>query len=237
MSRRRWNRGWALALAGCVCLAATGFAVYPRHDGDAPRGARAAALRARSAVLRERLAMAASDSLLLILDPDRATLALARGGATLREWPVAGVSAGRRRLGFGRGGDRSDWRTRVWSTARVDPPLSRDRRVIVSDDVTPPDLTGAVDWIPPTPDEAVPTPPRFLVHYADGLGVEVVALGPEGSHRPRGLLRRLVLAAREMLPVSWDRYRVRVLMPAAAAGALYRSFPAGAAFVAVLPEP
>jgi hypothetical protein len=224
------------AVTVAVLLTATS-ALTVRRDRDDAQSVASAELAARVSVLRERVRLAPSDTPLLVLDPAHGTLSLARGGATLREWPVSAVSAGRRRLGFGRGTDHVDWRTRVWADGHVDPPAHRDRRVIVSDEVTPPDLTGAVDWIPPTPEEAVPTPPRFLVHYADGLGVEVVADAARAGHGIGRLLRRLLFTSREILPVSWDRYRVRIVMPAAEAGALYRGFPAGALFVAVLPTP
>jgi hypothetical protein len=234
-ARSRWrSRALAPALVA-VCLGLAGSAVALRQAEDAPASP-AAFLAAREAVLRERLALARTDTLQLVLDPESGTLTLARGGTTLREWPVTEVEAGRRRLGFGRGPERADWRVHAWRGGTVDPPVRVERRVIVTDDSLPPDLTGAVDWIPPTPEEAVPTPLRFVVHYPDGLGVEVVAQGHGDARRLRGLPQRLRFLVREMMPRRWDRYRVRLVMPAAEAGALYRSFPSGAVFLAVLPE-
>lgn len=226
------GRRGACGMRLLAVLAATATACQPR-----PRQASwdpQTVLSGRVEGLRARLRLAESDTLLLILDPFVGSFILARGGATLREWSVSEISAGKRRLGFGRGVDRPDWRTRIWSAAQLDPPVRRERRVLVSDTVAVPDLSGAVDWIPPTPEEAVPTPPRFLVHYAEGLGVEVIAVGAPSARGLRGLLRRGSSLAREVLPASWDRYRIRVMMPAAEAGSLYRSFPDDAALLALL---
>jgi hypothetical protein len=225
----------AVLITGAVACLAVGGAAAALSDGQGSDDARSAFAAAREQVLRERLTLPVSDSLQLVLDPERGRLALSRGAATLREWPVTAVAAGRRRLGFGRDTRRADWRTRVWRGGVLDPPVHVQRRVIVSNEVTPPDLSGAVDWIPPTPEEAVPTPARFIVHYADGLGLEVVAVGAGDGVGLRTITGRLLLAVRGLVPPRWDRYRVRVRMSAAEAGALYRAFPTGAVFMAVLP--
>ena len=114
--------------------------------------------------------------------------------------------------------------------------MRRDHRTLVSDSVEPPDPTGAVDWIPPTPDEAVPTPPRFVIHFTGGLGVEVVAAGADSTAARASLWGRIEHRVRRAFPGNWDRYRIRVVMPIAEAGALYRSLPDSTAFVAVIPQ-
>lgn len=190
-------------------------------------------LEARLRALQEQKALVDEDARYLILDPEAGTLTLFHGAAVLRAWPVVGVDAGSRRLlPEGEG-----WRARRWDGARVEPAVERDRRVIVSDEVEPPDLTGEVEWIPPLPEDAIPTPPRFVVHYNGGLGLEVLAAATDSARAEAGPLTRLGHRLRRLLPGNWDRYRIRVVIPADEAGALYRSLPDSTSFVAVLPQP
>ncbi|HKJ03517.1 MAG TPA: hypothetical protein VJ997_13710, partial [Longimicrobiales bacterium] len=91
-----------------------------------------------------------------------------------------------------------------------------------------------VDWIPPTPDEEVPTPSRFVIHFDGGLGMEVTAEWGDSTAVRAGLWARGVHRVRRFLPGNWDRYRIRVVLPASEAGALYRSLPDSTALVAVL---
>ena len=207
-----------------------------RTGAPAPLPA-AALLHAREAVLQHQLELGSDEGrLYLVLEPDRGTLTLWQGPAPLRSWPVAAVSSGERRISVGGGPEREAWRSVLWEGARLDPPVRRERRVLVSDQVEPPDLTGSVEWVPPTPEEEVPTPERFTVHFAGGLGLEVRALGADTlAYRP-GLDLRARAALAHLKPENWDRYRIRIVMDAAAAGSLYRGLPEGAAFLAVLPE-
>lgn len=189
-------------------------------------------LEAKLRALQEQKALAEEDARYLVLDPEAGTLTLFHGAAVLRAWPVSGMEAGARRLlPEGEG-----WRARRWDGARVEPPVERDRRVIVSDAVTPPDLTGAVEWVPPLPEQAIPTPPRFVVHYHGGLGLEVLAAATDSARAEAGLLTRLEHRLRRLHPANWDRYRIRVAIPADEAGALYRSLPDSTSLVAVLPH-
>ncbi|HEX9887333.1 MAG TPA: hypothetical protein VGA70_12635 [Longimicrobiales bacterium] len=189
-------------------------------------------LEAREAALRHRLDLADSGRLHLVLDGERHLLSLWHGGAELRLWSVSEITAGRRRPGGDDDPTTPDWRRRLWEDARLAPPVRRERRVIVSDSVAPPDLSGAVSWIPPGPDEAVPTPRRFDIRFQGGLAVEVVARDPDGSRPPAGWRDRLA----GLLPRARDPYRIRLVMTVAEAGTLYRSLPEGSAFVAVLPS-
>jgi hypothetical protein len=177
--------------------------------------------------------MARQGRQLLFLDPASSTLTLYHGGAELREWRVYGVEAGARRFVLSPAEGDEVWRTRLWQNPRLEPPAERERRLIVSDSVVTPDLTGAVDWIPPTPEEAVPTPTRFVVHYTGGLGLEVVAEGPDSLVAKGTLVEQALGGLRHLHPENLDRYRIRVRMAADDAGTLYRSFPEGAALVAL----
>lgn len=179
--------------------------------------------------LREQLALAEEGVPYLVLAPSAGTLTLYFGGSPVRSWPVEHVEAGPRRIRVPRPGLDKSWHVRLWTGGRVDPPVVRERRTIVSDSVDAPDLTGADPWIPPAPEEATPGRPRFVVHYDGGLGFEVVS-----SNEGMGTWKRIRGALR--LPGSpWDRYLVRVVMPADEAGALYRSYPADAPLLLRMP--
>lgn len=218
--------------ASLVVVLAGGFLVL-RDPRGAPPPSAAATLASRERALQARVALAAEDRLYLLLDPAHGSLGLYRGGAALVSWPVSAVEAGRRRLWPGRG--RADWRSSLWEGARLEPPVRRERRVIASDQAEPPDPTGEVEWVPPTPEEEIPTPERFFIHFEGGLGVEVTAPGADTlPHRP-GLGQRVRTGLTRMSPVNWDRYRIRLSMQPGDAGALYRGLPASVAFLAVLP--
>lgn len=228
------------AALGIGLLLASGgaWALWPRRD-DIPLDP-AVQLAAEATTLRARLELAAADRRYLVLEPQRGVLTLVQGGAELRSWPVRDVSAGARHLTLGADPHREDWRRVTWTDGRLDPPVRRERRVVVSNQVEPPDLTGAVEWVPPTPEEEIPAPGRFWIHFEEGLGLEVQAdASGDAPARPLpgpGLMASLRAAVGHLSPRNWDRYRVRVVMEPADAGSLYRTLPDSVAFVATLPE-
>lgn len=222
------RRRTVLGAASVAAVVILGLALAQRKAAPTDP---AALLEARLRALQEQMALIEEDARYLVLDPEAGTLTLFHGAAVLRAWPVSGMEAGARHLlPEGEG-----WRARRWDGARMEPPVERDRRVIVSDSAAPPDLTGAVEWIPPLPEEAIPTPPRFVVHYHGGLGLEVLAAATDSARAEAGLLTRVEHRLRRLLPGNWDRYRIRVVIPAGEAGALYRSLPEGTSFVAIIP--
>lgn len=234
MTSPRLTRFILLALG--LCSLAVVILLARGGDDQPDRAAVEEMLRARSAALRNQMDLARDGQRFLVLDPERGTLTLYHGAAPLRSFTVLEVQAGQRRVGVGRGNARDDWRTARWEGSRLEPPVVRDRRVIVSDSVEPPDPTGEVDWVPPVPEEAVPTPPRFVIHFDAGLGMEVVAAGADSSSAPVSLSARAEHRLRRFLPRNWDRYRIRTVIPAAEAGALYRSLPDSVALVAIIPR-
>lgn len=228
-----WYRRRVVVLAAAAIGFLAVVLLVLRGAGAAPARDQAAHLQARAAALRAQLDLVKEEGRYLLLDPDAGTVTLFHGGAPLRSWQVTEVSAGARRWA----GDEEGWRTRRWDGARIEPTVERDRRVIVSDSVAEIDLTGAVDWIPPTPEEAIPTPPRFVVHYQGGMGLEVLAAATDSAQAETGLLDRVEHSLRRLLPRNWDRYRIRVVMPAPDAGALYRALPDSSSLLAVIPDP
>jgi hypothetical protein len=238
VSEGRFRRIAVASAGGAVVLALA--ALLALRGSGQPERSEEAFLQERASVLRLQLDLAKEDARYLLLDPDRGALTLYHGAVPLRSWPVLSVRAGARRLGKKEDG----WRSRRWDVARIEPPVERERRVLVSDSVEPPDLTGSVDWIPPTPEEEVPTPPVFVVHYDGGMGLEVV--GVEAASEADSLADSLAFAPpllervehrlRRLLPRNWDRYRIRVTMPRDEAGRLYRSLPDSTSLLAVIPR-
>jgi len=183
---------------------------------------------------REHLRLAQEGSLHFVLDTEARSLTLFRGAAPLRTWPLESVHAGPRRLGPWFSDIEEDWHTRAWPAPSLEPPVRIQRLVIESDSVVPPDPSDTEAVIPLPPEELVPTPARFVAHYAGGLGLEVVAVGADAPSR--GLMTR-VASALGVPGFFGDRFRVRVTMEASEAGALYRAFPAEAALVILVPAP
>lgn len=213
-------------------MALLGAYLALRGGPEAPAFDEGAYLAAKAAALRTQIEMVKEGARYLLLDPHGGTLTLFHAGAPLRTWTVLEAEAGARRLGE----QEEGWRSRRWDGARIEPIVERDRRVVVSDSVEPPDLTGEVDWIPPTPEEAIPTPPRFVVHYLGGLGLEVLAIRTDSVGARTHLLDRVEHRLRRWMPDNWDRYRIRIAMPAADAGTLYRALPDSSSLLAVIPR-
>lgn len=219
-----------------------GAAAAPRAAGQSEPGGASSVTGQPDPVHQEaartaHLTLAAEDRLYLVLDADTRALTLYHGGAALRTWTAGEMTVGARRLPLGRGAALEDWRApRTWTGGEPAPRPRMERRVIHSATATPPDPSGAVDWIPPTPEEAVPAPARFVLRFPDGLGLEVVAADAPGS----GFVARLGDVARRawsaVRPWSWDRYRVRLVLPATEAGALYRGLPPDATLLTLLPR-
>lgn len=217
---RRPRVGFPLAVTAAAL--AIGLAAW---IAGTPSGRRDAGDAPASDVLRERVALAREDRPYLVLDPAERTLTLYQRASPLRVFPVQRVQAGARRIRVpDRPLDRS-WRGARWDHPRLHPPVVRERRTILSDSVAEVDLAGADPWIPPTPEEAVPSPDRFTVRYAGGLGVEIVAADPRAH---AGVVGRVSAALASALWSVLDRYRVRVTMSREDVGALYRSFPTDA---------
>ncbi len=190
---------------------------------------------ARRFALRHGRALARTGRLYLVLDSERSALDLYRGSVLLRHWPVERITVGERRVCLGCRASEEAWRSAVWERPRLEPPVRRARRVIVSDRAMPPDPAQTVDWVPPTPEEEVPTPRRFVVHFSGGLGIEVVAPDADTLRVRPGRLRRMEDAMRRLAPENWDRFRIRVVMAPDEAGTLYRSLPAESVFFAIVP--
>ena len=80
---------------------------------------------------------------------------------------------------------------------------------------------------PPAPEEEVPLPARFVIHFSGGLGVEVRPASVDGVVPKPGVGDRMRARLARLQPRNWDRLRIRVEIEPEEAGALYRGVPDG----------
>ena len=100
-------------------------------------------------------------------------------------------------------------------------------------------VDSLVPYVPPPPEEAIPTPPRFRVRYQGGEP-EILAEGTPPEPLPIRwwrALRDALSDARATLRGDRPRIRLRAVLPATAAGALYRSIPEGTPLYVLHPGP
>ena len=178
-----------------------------------------------STALAAQVELAEQDSFYLILELGPKRLSLRYHGAVVRDYPVEAISLGRPRALVRAVEVDGAWRGRVWREATLDPPLEVSRTVIeppASADTeveTPP-------VIPPTPEERFPAPDRFRVRFAGGLALEITS-------REAGRRAGLGEAFGNAWNAGQDGLRIRLQLPAADVGALYRSLPAGISLIVV----
>jgi hypothetical protein len=153
-------------------------------------------------------------------------------GNLVQEYRLLDVEVGTRRGFFGSGSPPSNWETRIWAEGELDPPR-------VSPEV---ELdTSAEDYeeqrqavlIPPTPEELYPAPAFWRVRYLEGLTLEVHGVADTTHTRPgfaAGLGRWFGDAFRGLGPSGKDVVRIRLYLPIAQAGELYRAVPPATRF-------
>lgn len=192
-------------------------------------------------VLRMEAELASVARPYLVLDLSRSVLTLKFQAVTLREYPLLGslVRARHGAPSWGSPGARLD---SIWAGGSLAPRVHRKREVIYSDSVTPPDPSGTVESIPPTPEEAVPSPPSFKIRFSGGLSVAVfpVSLDPTGKGAAGSEEQPFRLH-----PIHWlrlkpwlrDLARIDLKMSEAEAGSLYRAFSDGTPLLVLRPAP
>jgi hypothetical protein len=206
----------ALGLLSCV---AAGVVAGP----DEVRQAR---LEQDNTRMRRQIELASEKSAYLVLDLAGERLRLMAGAAVLRDFPILDAEIGVPTLFFVATGDSTgQWRDSVRSGAHLEP-RRRVGRIEMVPAGTPDE--PAVIPVPAEPEEALPAPDRFVLRYADGFTIEVRAAA---TSRPGGFWSRIASGLRARLVdaaavASGARSpRVRVVLSATDAGALYRSFP------------
>ena len=191
-------------------------------------------------VLRMEAELASVARPYLVLDLSRSVLALKFQAVTLREYPLldSRVRARHRALSWGSPGARVD---SIWAGGSLAPRIHRKREVIYSDSVTPPDPSGTVESIPPTPEEAVPLPPSFKIRFSGGLSVAVFPVSPDPTGNGAGSeeqpFRLHPIHWLRMKPWQRDLARIDLKMSEAEAGSLYRAFSDGTPLLVLRPTP
>jgi hypothetical protein len=230
-------RPFALPLAACLSAL---LAFAPRVTNGQTAQLSQAGLEAENARLARLLELASGREFYLLLDLERGQLHLMYRGAVLRDFLVLDTQVGRRRAFFTARPLPADWADSVWHDGRLHPGRRFERLELDAPDspVPPESLTVT---IPPTPEEAIPAPDRFLIRYRDGKAIEIVAhdtsvaagdARPPRASTPLGERLLYVLAP-------WRRPAVliRLEMPAEDAQALYRGLPEDGEFLLVPATP
>ena len=157
---------------------------------------------------------------------ERALQRFVRAGRRLQSYPVHSVSIGRPRVLFVSAGQPIDWQTTIWNDGTLSPPRRElpPMQLAIDDEAD-----SASPVVPPTAEEAIPVPARFLIRFDGGLALEVRSPPDQGDgdwwvRQPRAWGRRWgdVWSA---LSSDRDAARVLVTLDRDAASALYRALP------------
>jgi len=197
-------------------------------------------LRWETQALRMEAELASGEGPYLVLDLPANVLTLKFQGAVLREFPLLKASIRTPRITGWRGGPSAALNS-IWGEGVRLPTIHIEQMVIVSDSVAPPDPSGTVAFIPPSPEEAIPTPSSFRILFPNRLSLVVAAERAdtlEGDGRAGPSARGGALTQWVRLK-SWqgDRLQLRLTLPEEMAGALYRSLSPGTPLMVIGPAP
>lgn len=190
--------------------------------------------------LRMEAELASRGGAYLVLSLPANVLTLKFQGAVLREFPLLDASVRTRRL-TGWLGRHSSALDSIWGEGALLPTIHIERMVILSDSVVPPDPSGTVAFIPPSPEEAIPTPPSFRILFQGNLSLAVEldeaddtgdGAGAESPFPGKGIGHWFRLR-----PWRSDVLRLQLTMTRTQAGALYRSYSSGIPLMVVGPRP
>lgn len=218
------RRGFRAAARGAafVLAALCGLAIFPAGSEDAFR----TQLERENERLRRQVELGA-ETAHLVLDLAGRRLRLMAGGAVLRDYPIVSAELGMpQRLFLSARGSSVDWRAPIRTGAKLDPhkTIGRIEMVPSGSPDEPLDIP-----VPAEPEEALPAPDRFVLRYDDGFTIEVRSA--TAAERPGGFWGSLVsslgnrLADAAEIAQGASAPRLRIVLSAADAGALYRSFP------------
>jgi hypothetical protein len=233
----RAPRPTALLLA--AGLAALLALAPPATNGQTDRPS-TAGLQAENARLARLLELASGREFYLLLDVERGRLRLMYRGAVLRDFLVLDTQVGLRRAFLTARPLPADWADSVWHDGRLDPARRFERLELDPPDSPVPQESLTVT-IPPTPEEAIPAPDRFLIRYNDGKAIEIVARDTSAAGRRVRLSRVSTPLGKRLLYAlaPWRRPAVllRLEMPVEDARSLYRALPEDGEFVFVPSTP
>jgi len=222
--RARWIASVLLALT---------LAALAHAQKEAPSPAAMARLARENQLLQLQLDLASGNDFYLLLDARTRSLRVMLQGVTLRDYQIRELKIGVPRVLFRQSDLPKGWQDRIWSDPQLVPARARDRLEIVAtgDSTTMPEPP-----VPLTPEEAFPAPPNYRIRYAGGLALDIrsetpPAMLPDSLREDTSLMGRLrawVMGARSVLiEEERDPMRVRAVLRAEDAAALYRSMPPG----------
>jgi hypothetical protein len=223
---------------GAVWLGAVGLIGQSTTGADPVATVRTEVDRLRSEieVLDRQVELATGKAFYLILSEEASELRLMYGGALLQQFPVSSMEVGHPRRAFRRASTLESWSSTVWRSGTLVPGRAVEPAVLQ------PPAPGADEEIeapvPPTAEEAIPVPGRYLIRFTDGLALEIAQPVDPSEGYIAFRLRRLALRWSEVRSVisqsTVDAVRVRLVLDRIVAEALYRSVPADVGFMAVL---
>lgn len=226
------------ALAGALVLAALlGVPPSPAAEEASPApGAPRTAPRVE--VLRHLVDLSKEEQFYLVLEPQASLITLMYRGVVARRYPVTSVEIGRKRILFVSQPLASGTPPPAFGAGRLEPPPRRERFTLsVDSQGQRQEGTTEPPLLPPTPEEAVPAPPRYSILFDGGMELDVVSDAAGGATGPGGWLPGLLARWDEFLSAlgigEAPRMRLRLRMPREEAASLYRGLPADFGLVIV----
>jgi hypothetical protein len=227
---RNPRSGAARLVAAAAALSLVSLGV---HGADTDADARARLAR-ENEQLRRQIDLG-SETAHLVLDLAGQRLRLMSGGAVLRDYPILAAELGMpTRLFFSTTRASGDWREPIRTGAALEPHKQIGRVEMLPS--ANPDEPAQVP-VPAEPEEALPAPERYVLRYDDGFTIEIrTATAPE---RPRGFWASFASSIRGRISDAVEiaggasAPRLRLVLSAKDAGALYRSFPLDSKLVVI----
>ncbi|MGE0592249.1 MAG: hypothetical protein AB7G23_11640 [Vicinamibacterales bacterium] len=254
-----------VALPVSVGAQGGGRATRERAEPPPDRVREVARLETDVAWLERQLALAKSETFYLVLAPDTPDLRLMFAGATLVRVPVTALEVGTGRQFFSEAAPPAGWRDLAWTKGALVPGRPIEELNLIVPESEPErategaetgdaagDAAGSAEaetaavadvpeGLPPTAEEAIEVPARYLVRFEGGLALEIVQAPDASASLWERLTTRLRMRLEDVVSVlrasSRDSVRLRLTMAAEDASALYRSLPPEPSLLIEPPQP
>ena len=219
-------------------------AARPALPADAPSSpdAEAEAVRRETTLLRREIELSRGKEFYLRLDAEQGRLALMLKGVPLDDYALVSLERATPRVLFVPRRPAEDWMLKAFSKGRLSPERERDRIEIVAS-VPAPDASPSPPPIPKTAEESYSVPSTYRIEFEEGLSLEIAAPG-SGRNRPwwqrawDAVVRRWQDRRAALSRGAAERVRLRAVLEAEDAAALYRSLPPDVRLLVVgLPYP
>ena len=183
-----------------------------------------------SRFLQVQIDLATAPAFYLLLDEAAAELRLMLHGVALDTAAVTRVEVGRPQVLF-MASTPPAWRGVVWEDGVLRPDRPARPGVAAAAAPTP---------LPPTAEEAIPVPPRYVIRFGGGLALEIHTTPAEGDaarppwwRRAAGALAGRTREVAAAVDGDRDRVRLRLELDGDDAARLYRSLPPDVRLLAV----